>query len=185
MESNKKTEIATLGGGCFWCLQPVYEPLNGVEKVVVGYAGGHDPNPTYRAVCNGTTGHAEVAQVTFDPSVISFEDVLHVFFTVHDPTTLNRQGADAGTQYRSAIYFHSPEQKATADRVIAEVNASGAWRSPVVTEVTAAPTFHIAEEYHQSYYDQHPEQGYCQAVIAPKVAKLRAKYMSMLKKPAA
>ena len=185
MESTKKTEIATLGGGCFWCLQPVYQPLRGVEGVVVGYAGGHDPKPTYRAVCGGSTGHAEVAQVTFDPSVITFEDILHVFFTVHDPTTLNRQGADAGTQYRSAIYYHSLEQKATADRVIAEVNTSGVWRSPVVTEVTAAPVFHVAEEYHQNYYDLNPEQGYCQVVIAPKVAKLRAKYMSMLKRSAA
>jgi peptide-methionine (S)-S-oxide reductase len=175
-------EIATLAGGCFWCLEAVYDELTGVEDVVSGYAGGVDPNPTYEAVCRGTTGHAEVVQVTFDPEVVSYRDILHVFFTIHDPTTLNRQGADVGTQYRSAIFYHSPEQRRTAEEVIAEIEEEGVWNAPVVTEVVPIETFHPAEEYHQEYFARNPNQGYCQAVIAPKVSKFRQKYLSRLKR---
>jgi peptide-methionine (S)-S-oxide reductase len=176
-----RREVATLGGGCFWCLEAVYEPLRGVEKVESGYAGGQAPNPTYRQVCSGTTGHAEVVQVTFDPAVISFDDILELFFAMHDPTTLNRQGADVGTQYRSVIFYHSPEQKQTAERVIAELNAAGIWDRPIVTEVVPFRHFYKAEDYHQGYYRNNPGQGYCQAVVAPKVAKLRQKFADWLK----
>jgi peptide-methionine (S)-S-oxide reductase len=179
------TEIATLGGGCFWCLEAVFDELNGVTDVVSGYAGGPRPNPTYKDVCSGTTGHAEVIQVTFDPEVVSFEDILHVFFTIHDPTTLNRQGADVGTQYRSVIFYHSPEQKAAAEKVMKELTAEALWPNPIVTELTAAPTFYEAESYHQSYYASNPNQGYCSIVIAPKVAKFRKLYFEKLKKPVA
>jgi peptide-methionine (S)-S-oxide reductase len=175
-------EIATLAGGCFWCLEAVYDELTGVEDVVSGYAGGVDPNPTYEAVCRGTTGHAEVVQVTFDPEVVSYRDILHVFFTIHDPTTLNRQGADVGTQYRSVIFYHSTEQRRTAEEVIAEIEEEGVWNAPVVTEVVPIETFHPAEEYHQEYFARNPNQGYCQAVIAPKVSKFRQKYLSRLKR---
>jgi len=176
-------EIATLAGGCFWCLEAVYDELKGVEDVVSGYAGGTDPNPTYEAVCRGTTGHAEVVQVTFDPEVVSFEEILRVFFTIHDPTTLNRQGADVGTQYRSAIFYHSPEQRDAAERVIAEIEDEGIWgNAPVVTEVVPLETFHPAEQYHQEYFARNPNQGYCQVVIAPKVSKFRQKYLDRLKR---
>jgi len=176
-------EIATLAGGCFWCLEAVYDELKGVEDVVSGYAGGTDPNPTYEAVCRGTTGHAEVVQVTFDPEVVSFEEILRVFFTIHDPTTLNRQGADVGTQYRSAIFYHSPEQRDAAERVIAEIEDEGIWgKAPVVTEVVPLETFHPAEQYHQEYFARNPNQGYCQVVIAPKVSKFRQKYLDRLKR---
>jgi peptide-methionine (S)-S-oxide reductase len=174
-------ETATLGGGCFWCLEAVFELLRGVEKVESGYAGGHVAAPTYRQVCTGTTGHAEVVQVTFDPAVLSFKDLLRVFFTLHDPTTLNRQGADVGTQYRSAVFYHSPEQKRDAEEVIAEVNASGAWAAPVVTEVTPFQAFFKAEGPHQGYFRNNGEQMYCRAVIAPKVAKLRKLFLDRLK----
>ena len=177
-----KHELATLGGGCFWCLEPVYDELKGVESVLPGYAGGQTPNPTYQQVCGGNTGHAEVVQVAFDPSVISFEDVLHVFFSVHDPTTPNRQGADVGTQYRSAIFYRSPEQQATARRVAKEIEESGIWGArPIVTEVAPFTRFYPAEEYHHRYFERNPEQGYCRFVIAPKVAKFREKYLSMLR----
>jgi peptide-methionine (S)-S-oxide reductase len=179
-QSNK--ELATLAGGCFWCLEAVYDDLRGVEHVESGYMGGHVPNPTYQEVCNKTTGHAEVVQITFDPQVVSFRELLEVFFTIHDPTTLNRQGADVGPQYRSAIFYHSPEQKATAEQVIAEVNAAKVWDQPIVTEVTPASTFYVAEAYHQEYYQNNPEQGYCRVVIAPKVAKFRKQYLDKLKK---
>jgi len=176
-------EIATLAGGCFWCLEAVYDELKGVEDVVSGYAGGTDPNPTYEAVCRGTTGHAEVVQVTFDPEVVSFEEILRVFFTIHDPTTLNRQGADVGTQYRSAIFYHSPEQRDAAERVIAEIEDEGIWgKAPVVTELVPLETFHPAEQYHQEYFARNPNQGYCQVVIAPKVSKFRQKYLDRLKR---
>lgn len=175
------SEVATLAGGCFWCLEAVYDQLKGVTDVVSGYAGGHVPNPDYRTVCTGTTGHAEVVQITFDPDVISFKDLLHVFFTIHDPTTLNRQGADVGTQYRSAIFTHSPAQAATAREVIAEVEASHVWDHKIVTEVTPLDTFYPAEDYHQEYFARNPEQGYCRAVIAPKVAKFRKQYLAQLK----
>ena len=180
METNK--EIATLAGGCFWCLEAVFVELRGVEKVVSGYMGGDTPNPTYKQVCYGNTGHAEVVQITFDPQVITFKDLLEVFFTIHDPTTLNRQGADMGTQYRSAIFYHSDEQRATAEQVIAEMTAEQIWRDPIVTEVTAAPEFYPAEDYHQDYFANNPYQPYCMAVVAPKVAKARQKFLAKLKR---
>lgn len=179
-ESHK--EVATLAGGCFWCLEAVFDQLKGVEDVVSGYSGGAVPNPTYKQVCAGTTGHAEVVQVAFDPNVISFREVLDVFFTIHDPTTLNRQGADIGTQYRSAIYFHTPEQKATAEQVIKELNAARLWDAPIVTEVTPFQAFYHAEDYHQEYYQHNGDQPYCRAVIAPKVAKFRRQHLTRLKK---
>lgn len=173
-------EIATLAGGCFWCLEAVYEQLVGVEKVVSGYAGGTVSNPSYEQVCTGSTGHAEVVQITFDPEVISFRDLLGVFFTVHDPTTLNRQGADVGSQYRSAIFYHSDEQKTIAQEVIRELEAARIWDDPIVTEVTPLADFYAAEDYHQGYFRKNPNQGYCQVVIAPKVAKFRQRYMNRL-----
>jgi peptide-methionine (S)-S-oxide reductase len=179
-----QTEVATLAGGCFWCLEAVYVDLQGVEKVVSGYAGGHIPNPTYRQVCSETTGHAEVVQITFDPAVISFRELLEVFFTIHDPTTLNRQGADVGTQYRSAIFFHTPEQEQTARQVIQDLSAAHLWDAPIVTEVTPLDVFYPAEDYHQNYYQQNSNQPYCRVVIAPKVAKVRKEYMAKLKQPA-
>lgn len=176
------SEVATLAGGCFWCLEAVYDDLKGVTDVVSGYMGGHARNPSYQAVCTGTTGHAEVVQLTFDPDVVSFRNLLDVFFTIHDPTTLNRQGADVGTQYRSAVFYHTPAQQATAAAVIAELNAAQLWPAPIVTEVTAASTFYPAEAYHQEYFRNHPEQGYCQVVIAPKVAKFRKHFLEQLKR---
>jgi peptide-methionine (S)-S-oxide reductase len=177
-------EIATLAGGCFWCLEAVFEQFQGVEKVVSGYAGGHVPNPGYNAVCAGVTGHAEVVQVTFDPSRTSFRDLLGVFFTIHDPTTLNRQGADEGTQYRSAVFYHSPEQKAAAEEMIRELEAEHVWDDPVVTEIVPLTEFYPAEAYHQQYYRRNPNAGYCQVVVAPKVSKFRKKYTDRLRQPA-
>jgi peptide-methionine (S)-S-oxide reductase len=174
-------EIATLAGGCFWCLEAVYDQLKGVLDVVSGYSGGKRPNPTYEQVCSGATGHAEVVQITFDPQQISYKDLLQVFFTIHDPTTPNRQGADVGTQYRSAIFYHSPEQKAAAEAVIREMDAYKLWGKPIVTEVTAFSAFYPAEDYHQEYFARNPYQGYCRAVIAPKVAKFRKQYLERLK----
>lgn len=185
MSTEQTREIATLAGGCFWCLEAVFNDLRGVEKVESGYAGGQVANPTYRQVCAGTTGHAEVVQVTFDPSVVSFKELLEVFFTIHDPTTLNRQGADIGTQYRSAIFYHTPEQKMVADKVIAELSAAKIWDEQIVTEVTPLTEFYSAEDYHQRYYEQNAEQPYCRAVIAPKVSKFRQKYLSKLKRQSA
>ena len=175
-------EVATLAGGCFWCLEAVYLDLRGVETVVSGYAGGHVPNPTYREVCSGLTGHAEVVQITFDPAIVSYRDLLRVFFTIHDPTTLNRQGADVGTQYRSAIYYHDEAQKATAEAVMAEVAAEKIWPNPLVTELAPLTKFYPAEEYHQDYFARNPGQPYCQVVVAPKVSKFRKQYVGMLKK---
>ena len=174
-------EVATLGGGCFWCLEAVFDNLKGVMDVVSGYAGGKLPNPTYRMVCTGMTGHAEVIQVTFDPGQISFREILEVFFSVHDPTTRNRQGADVGTEYRSVIFSHSSEQRATADHLIHELNAEKVWDLPVVTEVAPLKEFFPAEDYHQEYFARNPDQGYCQMVIAPKMAKFRHKYAARLK----
>lgn len=174
-------EQATLGGGCFWCLEAVFVELEGVEQVVSGYAGGTVPNPTYRAVCTGTTGHAEVAQLTFDPAVISYQEILQVFFATHDPTTLNRQGADVGTQYRSAIYTHNVQQKETAEAMIAELNEAGIWPDPIVTEVAPLETFYPAEDYHQDYYKYNSQQPYCQVVITPKLAKFRKAFAKKLK----
>jgi peptide-methionine (S)-S-oxide reductase len=176
------TEIATLAGGCFWCLEAVYDELRGVKHVESGYAGGHVENPSYKAVCTGMTGHAEVVQIAFDPDVVSFKELLEVFFTIHDPTTLNRQGADVGTQYRSAIFYHSPQQKQVAEEMIAEIAEAGLWKKPIVTEVTELDTFYPAEGYHQEYFANNPDQGYCRVVIAPKVAKFRKKYFDRLKK---
>ena len=173
-------EIATLGGGCFWCLEAVFEQLHGVSKVVSGYTGGARPNPTYKQVCTGTTGHAEVVQIAFDPTVISFAELLDVFFATHDPTTLNRQGADSGTQYRSAIFYHAPAQKEQAEQKIAEWNAAARWGRPIVTEVVPLTQFYPAEDYHQSYFRQNPTQGYCQMVIAPKVVKFRKQFAQRL-----
>ena len=177
-----KREIATLAGGCFWCLEAVFDDLEGVESVESGYMGGKVKDPTYEQVCAGNTGHAEVVQLKFDPSVVSFEDILKVFFVIHDPTTLNRQGNDAGTQYRSAIFYHSPEQKTLADRVIAEITRAGIYRDPIVTEVAPASSFYVAEGYHQEYFTRNPYQPYCQAVVAPKVAKFRKHFTERLKK---
>lgn len=182
MNAQQEREVATLGGGCFWCLEAVFDDLRGVEQVESGYAGGHVRNPTYNQVCAGTTGHAEVVQVTFDPREISYRELLEVFFTIHDPTTLNRQGGDVGTQYRSAIYFHTPEQKATAEEVIAALNAEGVWDAPSVTEVAPLEVFYPAERYHQEYYRRNANQPYCQVVIAPKVAKVRKQYLEKLKR---
>lgn len=175
--------MATLAGGCFWCLEAAFGQLRGVERVESGYTGGQVPNPTYERVCSGTTGHAEVVQVTFDPEVMSFADLLHVFFTIHDPTTLNQQGADVGTQYRSAIFYHDALQKAEAERVIAELGAEKVWDDPIVTEVKPLDKFFPAEEYHRDYYRRNPNQGYCRAVVAPKVAKVRKLYFDKLKQP--
>ena len=175
------TEIATLGGGCFWCTEAVYQELNGVLAVESGYTGGKVVDPTYEAVCGGNTGHAEVVQVTFDNTVLSYREVLEIFFTIHDPTTLNRQGADVGTQYRSVIYFHSVEQQDAARHVIAEM--ANVWDAPIVTELSAAAahSYYKAEAYHQNYFRQHPLQGYCAFVVAPKVSKLRATFADKLR----
>jgi peptide-methionine (S)-S-oxide reductase len=177
----RQEETATLGGGCFWCLEAVFEGLRGVERVVSGYAGGDVTNPSYQQVCTGSTGHAEVVQVTFDPSVISFRELLDVFFATHDPTTLNRQGVDVGTQYRSAIFYHSPEQQQVAGQAIAELNAAGLWDRPIVTQVVPFQAFYPAEAYHQGYFRGNPNQGYCQAVVGPKVAKFRKQFAAKLK----
>jgi peptide-methionine (S)-S-oxide reductase len=178
--SNSAREVATLAGGCFWCLDAVFRDLRGVEKVESGYSGGTTPNPSYEQVCSGRTGHAEVVQVTFDPSAVSYRDLLGVFFAIHDPTTLNRQGGDVGTQYRSAIFYHTPEQRATAEQVIRELEGEGLWDDPVVTELTPFMTFYPAESYHQDYFNRNPYQPYCAAVIAPKVAKFRSRYLEKL-----
>jgi peptide-methionine (S)-S-oxide reductase len=174
-------EIATLGAGCFWCVESVFLDVKGVSKVESGYSGGPKPNPTYKEVCNGNTGHAEVVQVTFDPSLISFAEVLEIFFQTHDPTTLNRQGNDVGTQYRSAIFYHSEAQKNKAQEIIKALNASGAWDKPIVTEVSAFSAFYPAEDYHQNYYNLNSEQPYCQYVIRPKLEKFRKVFKEKLK----
>jgi peptide-methionine (S)-S-oxide reductase len=170
------SELATLGGGCFWCLEAVYQELDGVEKVISGYTGGSVPNPDYRQVTTGSTGHAEVVQLTFDPERVSFREILEVFFTIHDPTTLNRQGADVGTQYRSAIFYHDEAQRETAEAIIAEFGAANIWPDPIVTEVTPLDVFYEAEDYHQDYYRQNQFQPYCSYVISPKLAKFRQKF---------
>lgn len=181
-KKSAKKEVATLAGGCFWCLEAVYLDLKGVDKVVSGYSGGKVANPTYKEVSRGTTGHAEVVQLTFDPQVISFKELLEVFFTIHDPTTLNQQGADIGTQYRSAIYYHSPEQQTIAEKVIADLTAAQIWKNKIVTEVTKFDVFYKAEDYHQNYYALNPDQAYCRMVIEPKVIKFRKQFLPKLKK---
>lgn len=175
-------EIATLANGCFWCTEAIFKDLRGVEKVEPGYTGGRRPNPTYEQVCTGTTGHAEAIQITFDPKEISFHDLLAIFFSTHDPTTLNRQGADVGTQYRSAIFYHDPEQKAVAEQMIAKLNKEKLWRNPIVTEVTEFSKWYAAEDYHKDYFARNSGQSYCQMVIAPKVAKFRKEYREKLKR---
>lgn len=175
-----QSELATLGGGCFWCLEAVFERVHGVQAVVSGYSGGHVENPDYRAVCEGRTGHAEVVRIRFDPDLIRFEQLLELFFAIHDPTTLNRQGHDIGTQYRSVIFCHSERQKDIANSLISRLNKEELWESPVVTAVCPEAPFFPAEEYHQQYFKRNPDQGYCQIVVAPKVAKLRQSFAHLL-----
>ena len=179
---NTSRETATLAGGCFWCLEAVFLELKGVERAESVYAGGRVPNPTYEQVCAGTTGHAEVVQVTFDPAVIAFRDLLEIFFVIHDPTTLNQQGNDVGTQYRSAIFYHTSAQQAEAEAVITRLTGAKLWDDPIVTEVVPLERFYPAEAYHRDYYRRNPEQGYCRVVIAPKVAKVRKHYFEKLRK---
>lgn len=174
-------EMTTLGGGCFWCLEAVYQELQGVQSAVSGYAGGAVENPTYYQVCNGTTGHAEVVQITFDPKIITFEDILYVFWRTHDPTTLNRQGYDVGTQYRSIILYHSEQQRASAEKSKRDTDASGLWPNPIVTEISPFTTFYKAEDYHQNFYRDNPYQPYCRAIIDPKITKLRKEFREKLK----
>ena len=181
-DSNR--EVITLAGGCFWCLEAVYDEMKGIESVVSGYMGGQTPSPTYEQVCGGRTGHAEVVQVTFDSSVVSLRDILQVFFVIHDPTTLNRQGNDVGTQYRSAIFYHLPEQKAAAEEVVASLTREKLFGGPIVTEIAPASTFHPAEDYHQEYFARNASQPYCQYVVAPKVAKFRKHFLDRLKQKA-
>ena len=175
-------QLATLAGGCFWCMEAVYVELRGVSKVVSGYAGGSVRNPSYREVCGGRTGHAEVVQITFDPNAVSYRDLLDVFFTIHDPTTLNRQGADVGTQYRSAIFYHDEEQRQVATQAIADITAAKLWPNPIVTQVAPLDVFYPAEDYHQNYFANNPAQPYCQVVVAPKVAKFRKHYFAKLRR---
>jgi peptide-methionine (S)-S-oxide reductase len=179
--NSEKLEIATFGAGCFWCTEAVFQRLKGVEKVESGYAGGQIKNPTYSEICTGTTGHAEIAQITFDPSVISYEELLYVFWRTHDPTTLNQQGADKGTQYRSVVFYHSNAQKASAEKIMKETEAAKVWKNRIVTEISAMPTFYKAEEYHQNYYNQNSKQGYCVYVIDPKITKLYKEFGDKLK----
>jgi len=174
-------EIATLGGGCFWCLEAIYTELKGVDKVVSGYSGGNKGNPSYQEVSQGNSGHAEVVQITFDPHVVSYDDLLRIFFTIHDPTTLNRQGADIGPQYRSVIYYHDQSQRDSAERIMAVVAGEKIWSDPIVTQIEPFTDFFIAEEYHQDYFKRNPNQGYCQVVIAPKVVKFRKSFAAHLK----
>ncbi len=182
VSSSEGAQHATLGGGCFWCLEPVFKDLRGVQAVVVGYAGGSTPNPNYQQVCSGMTGHAEVVQIHFDPVQISYQELLGVFFGIHDPTTPDRQGADVGTQYRSIILYHDEDQKKIAEEVVRDINETGMWKNPIVTEIVPLEIFYRAEEYHQAYYEKNPHQGYCMAVVAPKVAKFRKHYQDRLKK---
>ena len=177
----EERQVATLGGGCFWCLEAVYDALEGVEEVEPGYAGGTVPDPTYEQVCTGETGHAEVAQITYDPTVISYRDLLEVYFTIHDPTTLNRQGADIGTQYRSVIFYHTPKQERVARKTIAELEEAEVWEDPIVTQVEPLETFYPAEDYHRDYYQRHKGLPYCRLVITPKMAKLRKEHLDKLR----
>ena len=181
MNEQERFEIATLAGGCFWCLEAVYNELKGIEEVISGYTGGKIANPSYESVCSGRTGHAEAIHIKFNPKVISYKELLEIFFTIHDPTTLNRQGNDIGTQYRSSIFYHSLEQKLTAETVIAEIEKLKIWDKPIVTELKPFDVFYAAEEHHQRFYERNPNQGYCQVIIAPKVSKFRKKYFSKLK----
>ncbi|WP_114662057.1 peptide-methionine (S)-S-oxide reductase MsrA [Polynucleobacter necessarius] len=179
-KNSSSLERATLGGGCFWCLEAVYQQIHGVSSVVSGYAGGESPNPSYETVCTGTTGHAEIVDIEFDPQIISFRDLLEIFFVIHDPTTLNYQGHDHGTQYRSVSFTHGDEQSKIAHEVVCELEDSKIYSNPVVTQIKAAPAIYPAEDYHQNYFQQHPNQGYCAALVAPKLAKFRAKFKSLI-----
>ena len=179
---NNNLQTITLAGGCFWCLEAVFDEVKGVHGVESGYAGGNVENPSYRAVCNGNTGHAEVVQIHFDPNIVSYRDLLNVFFAIHDPTTLNRQGGDVGTQYRSAIFYHDDEQKMIAEELIRDLNTQNIWDKPIVTEVTNLDKFYMAEDYHQEYFARNPYQPYCMAVVAPKVSKFRKHFLELLKK---
>lgn len=181
IDKNMNTEVATFGNGCFWCTEAIFQQLKGVIKAESGYMGGKIKNPTYREVCSGLTGHAEVLQITYDPSVISFEELLEVFWKTHDPTTLNQQGADKGTQYRSAVFYHNDKQRELAEVYKTKLNAAGIWSNPIVTEITAASEFYKAEDYHQDYFSLNPDQGYCRAVIVPKVEKFRKVFADKLK----
>jgi len=184
VNSNKNKldfEVATIGGGCFWCLEAVFEQLNGVTRVISGYSGGSVSNPTYEQVCSGRTGHAEVVQITFDPRLLSYKELLQVFFSIHDPTTLNRQGHDVGSQYRSVIYFQNDDQKIQAENIMKEIEIEQVWNDPIVTEVAPLEAFYPAEEYHQEYFRNHPDQTYCQVVISPKVVKFRKQFLDRLK----
>jgi len=175
-------EVATLAGGCFWCIEAVFREVEGVENVVSGYTGGATVNPTYQQVCTGKTGHAEAVQVSFNPGRISYREILEIFFSVHDPTTLNRQGADVGTQYRSAIFYHNEQQRAVAEKLIGELNKAHLWKKPIVTQIAPLDTFYPAEDYHREYFSRHPEQAYCQMVISPKVSKFRKHWTKQLKR---
>ena len=181
MTEGAGTEIATLAGGCFWCLEAVFKEVDGVEEVTSGYTGGTTVNPTYQEVCTGTTGHAEAVQLTFNPGKISYREILQIFFSVHDPTTLDRQGGDVGTQYRSAIFYHNEPQRAIAEAVIKELNEAHLWKKPIVTQLVALEKFYPAEDYHREYFSRHPEQSYCQVVISPKVSKFRKQWTKRLK----
>ncbi len=180
-EKNEKIEVATLAGGCFWCIEAVFNIVKGVEKVEPGYSGGSLPNPTYDKVSRGTTGHAEAVQVNFNPRVISFKEILEIFFTAHDPTTMNRQGPDVGPQYRSVIFYHNAKQKAAAEKVIAELNKEGIWEAPIVTQVEPFKAFYVAEKYHKDYYKRNLNQPYCQQIITPKLVKLQQRFIGKLK----
>jgi peptide-methionine (S)-S-oxide reductase len=183
MSENKNLEVATLAAGCFWCTEAAFNIIKGVERIEPGYTGGTTINPTYEEVSTSTTGHAEAAQIYFDPKVITYKEILEVFFTMHDPTSLNRQGADIGTQYRSAIFYHNQQQKETAEKLIAELAREGIWDKPIVTEIVPLKTFYSAETYHKDYYKKHPKEPYCQAVIAPKIAKLQQRFIDKIKVP--
>lgn len=182
-KENSKKEVATLAGGCFWCTEAAFSIIKGVEKIEPGYTGGNVPNPTYEQVSTGTTGHAEAAQITFDPKIISFKEILEIFFTMHDPTSLNRQGADVGTQYRSAIFYHNPKQKEVTEQLIDELNKEDIFNKTIVTSVEPLKVFYEAETYHKDYYKKHPKEPYCQAVIAPKIAKLQHRFIDKIKVP--
>jgi peptide-methionine (S)-S-oxide reductase len=182
-KESKNLEIATLAAGCFWCTEAAFSIIRGVERIEPGYTGGSLSNPSYEQVSTGTTGHAEAAKIFFDPKVISFKEILEIYFTMHDPTSLNRQGADVGTQYRSAIFYHSPEQKNTAEILIDELNKEGIWNKPIITEVVPLNTFYKAETYHKDYYKKHPKEPYCQVVISPKIAKLQQRFFDKIKVP--
>jgi peptide-methionine (S)-S-oxide reductase len=182
MNQGASSEVATIAGGCFWCIETIFLDVNGVEGVIPGYAGGTTVNPTYQEVCTNNTGHAEAVQVTFDPAKISYREILDIFFSVHDPTTLNQQGADRGTQYRSAVFYHDEQQKAIVEKLVKDLNGSHLWKKPIVTQTVPLDKFYLAEDYHREYFSQHPEQAYCRMVISPKLNKFRKRWTKRLKR---